>query len=509
MNTWTIGALLDTTTGYLREKGSSSARLDAELLLAESLGVGRIDLYTQHDRPLQPSELDAYRELVARRGKREPVAYILGRSHFRHLCLEVGLAVLIPRPETEELVELALETLRRKPLEIGLRGQDEQQPVIVDVGTGSGAIALSIAQESGSRVLALDVSPDALAVAAANVEALGLSDLVELQQADLLSGVPDASLWMVVANPPYIATGEINGLDPDVRDFEPLLALHAGIDGLDVYRRLLPEAVRALQPGGTILLEVGAGQAAAVADLARQAGLTAIDIHRDLSGKDRIVEASRPGCRVLSLDEVDDDAARSLATALRAGAVIGVPTDTVYGVAAAWNSREGIRRLFVAKGRGENSPVAAIFPSVDYLLDCLPDLDPSAVRVLQTLLPGPYTFVVETNVPRPDLVGTPDSLGVRVPSHPALLAFLDRLATPIAATSANLSGQPDVAGLDEVDLGLLAHCSAALASGAGLKLGGVASTVVDLRPLSEGKEAIILREGAVPAAEVFARLGAG
>jgi tRNA threonylcarbamoyl adenosine modification protein (Sua5/YciO/YrdC/YwlC family) len=314
---------------------------------------------------------------------------------------------------------------------------------------------------------------------------------------------------MVVANPPYIATGEISGLDPDVRDFEPLLALEAGTDGLDVYRRLLPEAARVLLPGGTVLLEVGAGQAAAVADLATQAGFAAIDIHRDLSGKDRMVEAARPGCRVLPLDEVDDMSACCLATALRAGAVIGVPTDTVYGFAAAWNSREGIRRLFAAKGRGESRPVGAIFSSVQSILDCLPDLDPSAVHVLQTLLPGPYTFVVETNVPRPNLVGTPDSLGVRVPDHPALLAFLDKLATPIAATSANLSGQPDAAAVEEVDSGLLSHCSAALASPAGFTLGGAASTVVDLRPLAEGKEVIILREGAVTAAEVFARLGAG
>ena len=230
MRTWRIADLLEVSAGFLRERGSSSPRLDAELLLAEALGVGRIDLYTQYDRPLDAVEVDAYRDLVARRGKREPIAYILGRASFRYLTLKVTPATLIPRPETEELVDAVLEWLRLHPvLEAGRGGAaaadeaaadeaaeapadgapadevsaDEDAggavapsrpsppslPVVVDVGTGSGAIALSLASEAGVRVLGVDVSEAALAVAEENRADLGLVSEVELRPGDLLEGV--------------------------------------------------------------------------------------------------------------------------------------------------------------------------------------------------------------------------------------------------------------------------------------------------------------------------------
>jgi release factor glutamine methyltransferase len=164
---WTIGTLLETAAGYLREKGSPSARLDAELLLGETLGLERIHLYTQFDRPLSAAEVDAYRARVARRATHEPVAYILGRAYFRHLALEVSPAVLIPRPETEELAEAALRLLRRRPAwpvapVAGAATEGAARPLLADVGTGSGAIALSLAQEGDVRVLATDTSAEAL-----------------------------------------------------------------------------------------------------------------------------------------------------------------------------------------------------------------------------------------------------------------------------------------------------------------------------------------------------------
>lgn len=513
---WTIGKLLETAGPYLDSKGSTSARLDAELLLAETLGLQRIDLYTQFDRPLAPSEVDAYRVLVARRAAHEPVAYILSRAYFRHLVLQVGPAVLIPRPETEELVEAALRVLRRRPALMA--GGPEARPVIADVGTGSGAIALSLAQEAAVRVLATDSSAEALAVATANTGALGLEGSLDLVQADLLAGVADSSLHLVVSNPPYVSTAEMAALAPDVREFEPVTALEAGPDGLDVIRRLLPEAARVLRPGGTVLLEVGDGQASAVEVLAREAGFVLTGVHQDMSGKDRIVEATMAGATRLPLSDLDEGRLAAVRSALQEGAIIGVPTDTVYGLAARWDSAAGVRALFTAKGRAEQQTVAALFASVAEVEEALPDLDPVAARVMRDLLPGPYTFVVTTEVPRAPLVGTADSLGVRVPDEPAVLGLIASFGTPLAATSANLTGESDVAAAQDVRPEVLAHCSAAFVvttageapatTMAPPAAPTAASTVVDLRPLTSGSPPVVLRAGAVSEKEVLERIAA-
>jgi release factor glutamine methyltransferase len=508
VDSWTIGALLETVTGYLRERGSTSPRLDAELLLAETLGTDRIQLYTEYDRPLTPAELDRYRGLVGRRARHEPVAYILGRAHFRHLSLEVGPAVLIPRPETEELVEAALQLLRLRPAWEARLQPASSGPLVADVGTGSGAIALSLAQEAGLPILATDASEEALAVAARNRAALGLEGLIELRHADLLEGTADDSLSLVISNPPYVTSGDMGRLAPDIRLYEPASALDAGEDGLAVHRQLLTQAARVLRPGGSVLVEVGDGQAQAVAGLAHEAGFSLIEVHKDLSGKERIVAATLPGALEMPLGELDDRQSAALVSALGAGAVIGVPTDTVYGIAARWDSQAGVQRLFAAKGRAPQQSLAVIFPSVAAVLSRLPDLDTLSVRVMEALLPGPYTFVVATSVPRPPLVGTADSIGVRVPDHPTLLEFLAFLGTPMATTSANLSGGKEAWAAAEVEPSILAHCSVAFtvpwpAPEAGLP---TASTVVDLRPLADGDPPVILREGAVGGAERLRRV---
>lgn len=511
MRTWRIADLLEVSAGFLRERGSSSPRLDAELLLAEALGVGRIDLYTQYDRPLEVDEVDAYRDLVARRGRREPIAYILARASFRYLTLKVTPATLIPRPETEELVDAVLEWLRLHPvLEAGAAarppagsGPDAAgtDPAVVDVGTGSGAIALSLAGEGGVRVFGIDVSEAALSVAKENRAALGLDPQVELRVGDLLEGVAPGSLRVVVANLPYVTDGEHESLEPDVRDFEPVSALRAGLDGLDQIRRLVPQAAAALGPGGALFLEVGAGQAEKVRGLARAAGFEEIAVIPDLSGKDRIVRAVLPGCPVLDISDVDETTVERLGAGLRAGAIVALPTDTVYGLASAWDSPQGVARLFEAKGRDEERPVAVLFASVERVRESLPDVGAAAASVLEHLLPGPYTFVVGTDVQRPRLVGTADSLGVRVPDYPPLLGLLEALGTPLAATSANPSGGPDAAEAADVDPSLLTMCAAAFAGAAATR--GVPSTVVDLRPLATGSDPLVLREGAVPADEVL------
>ena len=265
-------------TDHLR-KSSETPRLDAELLLAHALGLQRIELYTDFDRPLTGDELDGYRALVARRSKHEPVAYILGEWGFRRLTLAVDRRALIPRPETETVVEHAL---------AHLRGIDA--PRVLDVGTGTGAIALAIADEHrGARVEAIDVSPDALALAAENVSRTGLE--VELHEWDLREGLPEGPYDLVVSNPPYVEPGELETLMPDVRDYEPHLAL-VGSGAVEAVARAARDA---LVPGGWLVLEVGAGQAAAIAALLERLRYVEIAVSPDLAGHDRVVEARRGG----------------------------------------------------------------------------------------------------------------------------------------------------------------------------------------------------------------------
>jgi release factor glutamine methyltransferase len=523
----TIGGLLESATRYLRRNRSTSPHLDAELLLAQILGMERAQLRGDSECEVGPCAADAYSGLIARRGGHEPVAYILGRAYFRRLCLKVTPAVLIPRPETEELVETALEVLRRKPPWGGLAAPAVSAageasaltavrgpmapPLLADVGTGSGAIALSLAQETGLRVLATDSSAAALKVAAANAAATGLQRLVEFRKADLLSGVADGSLHLIISNPPYVRSEELSALSPDIRLFEPASALDGGPDGLTVYRRLLPEAARTLRPGGTLLVEVGYDQAQAVESLALEAGFALVRVRQDLSRKDRIVEAVLPGAFALGAEDLDASTIETMHRALGGGAIFGVPTDTVYGIAARWDSAAGIEALFAAKGRTPAQPVAVLFASVDAVRRALPDLSDRSLAVLEALLPGPYTFIVATAVPRSRMVGTVNSLGIRVPAHPELLRLLDGLGLPLAATSANLSGEAAAPALREVDPLVLAHCSAALSLGAQAGKGPAdlrspASTVVDLRPWDAGGMPVVVREGAVPASEVVERI---
>ncbi len=279
---WTVVELLRVTAPYLAKKGSASARLDAELLLAETLGLpGRVELYLQHDRPLTGGEVEGYRELVRRRSQGEPVAYLLGRARFYEEELEVTPAVLVPRPDTETLVEAAL---ARLPAEATGR--------LADVGTGSGAVAIALARKrQGLTVVATELSPTAAAVARRNVARYGLEARVQVVVTDLLAGV-DGPFDVVVSNPPYIAADDPR-VEPGVRRFEPGLALFSGTDGLDVIRRLLVDVPPRLAPGGALLIEVGAEQAPAASEVARAAGWTGVVARKDLSGVERVLELTR------------------------------------------------------------------------------------------------------------------------------------------------------------------------------------------------------------------------
>jgi release factor glutamine methyltransferase len=269
----TLGEVLAATTEYLERKGVDTPRLEAELLLAHAFGITRIELYTSFDRPLTEAERAAARTLVERRGRREPLAYVLGEWGFRRLTLRTDARALVPRPETETVVERALSVLD---------GID--RPRVVDVGTGSGAIALAIADEHpGAEVTATDLSPDALALARENAERLGLE--VGFVETSILDGV-DGPFDLVVSNPPYVDESELPGLQPEVRDWEPRLAVVG-----DLAAAVAAAARERLVSGGAIVLETHEQHARQVAATLGDLGFREATITDDLAGRERVVEA--------------------------------------------------------------------------------------------------------------------------------------------------------------------------------------------------------------------------
>jgi release factor glutamine methyltransferase len=285
---WTIIRVLSWTAERFEREGIESPRLDAELLLSHCLGVDRVRLYVDHDKPLQPGELERYRGLVRRRLAREPVAYITETREFWSLSLAVNRHVLVPRPETETLVERALELLDALA--------ELDAPVAVDVGTGSGAVAVALALERPDvRVAAVDLGPKALTLARENARRHGVE--VAFYQGDLLEALPSelcASLRLVAANLPYVQSDEIDGLQPEISKWEPRAALDGGADGLDHIRRLVEQS-ETRAPGAAVALEIGSEQGAGVRALFRTRGYSQVVVHQDLGGRDRVVTALPAG----------------------------------------------------------------------------------------------------------------------------------------------------------------------------------------------------------------------
>jgi release factor glutamine methyltransferase len=277
----------------LKDAGVDSPVIDSRLLVEAAAGVSRADLVTDPHRPLdaeQAERLDAY---VARRARREPVSHILGRKGFWKIMLNVDSRVLTPRPETEVIVDHAL------------RAFDEQEAFdVLDLGVGSGAILLAIlAERPRARGVGVEVSDDALAVARDNAAGLGLERRTALLRGDWTAGLAGDAFDLVVANPPYVRTGEIEGLAPEVRDHEPRLALDGGEDGLRAYRVLAPEVLRVLKPGGLFLVETGHDQGEAVAALFAAAGGQAVNVLKDLSDRERVVIGRRAARLAEPLDD--------------------------------------------------------------------------------------------------------------------------------------------------------------------------------------------------------------
>lgn len=284
---WTIQKLLNWVTDYFTEKQIDSPRLSAELLLSSVLSLSRIELYTNFETPVSKKQLDRLHDLVKRAARKEPVAYLTGKTEFYSLEINVNPACMIPRPETELLVEKAVDFLK---------GRSTDQ-LVCDLCTGSGCIAVAIARNlPKARIIATDISEKALAVAAENIEKHDLKKQIRLLCGDLFDPIvpqlDSAKFDLLVCNPPYVSKSEFEKLDRNVKDYEPESALLAGADGLDVYRQICRKAGNFLKPGAALMLEIGIGQSNAVKRLLENAGCFAeIKIEKDFNKIDRVVIA--------------------------------------------------------------------------------------------------------------------------------------------------------------------------------------------------------------------------
>jgi release factor glutamine methyltransferase len=283
----TVLEVIQRSSEFLSRKGVDSPRLQTELLLAHVLHLPRMQLYLNFERALTESELGNLRELVRRRGQREPLQQITGSTSFCGLEIAVNRDVLVPRPETELLAEQACQFLAQRVA--------ETPPSILDFGTGSGCLAVFLASKcSGALVSAVELSPKALELARDNAARHGLSERIRFLQGDGFAVLPPTSRFdLIVSNPPYIPSNEISVLQPEVRDYEPRLALDGGADGLDFYRRLAKESAQFLGPGGKLMLEFGDGQAARLRDLFEQHNWVVEAVLDDYTRRPRILIAMR------------------------------------------------------------------------------------------------------------------------------------------------------------------------------------------------------------------------
>ncbi len=515
---WTVRSMLDWTRAYLERKGDEHPRRSAEWLLCAATGLSRIELYTNFDRPLEPEELDAMHDGVVRRGRGEPLQYVTGEMPFRHIVLYCSPGVLIPRPETEILVDEVLAYVDGLP---------DARAHVLEVGVGTGCIALSLASERpGVDVVGTDLSPAAVACATRNRDALDLADRVTITQTDLAAGVPgadDHGFDVLVSNPPYIPTPIMATLPREVVGFEPTLALDGGEDGLDVFRRLVALGTRALRPGGLFACELHEDCLVMASELPElTSSYEGIRIVKDLTGRNRHLIASlRPPREAgdagddapapgegapagdgslpataperqdapakatperqdtpadgrtqatparqdapagaapanvvrLTWDEPEDAVVQRTAAVLAAGGVAILPTDTVYGIAQAVGANpDGARRLFQIKRRDPRKAVAWLVAGPEALDEYGVDVPAYARRLARAFWPGGLTLVVRASDRVPQAYRGPQgTIALRVPAAPVVVRLARRLATPLATTSANTSGQPAPASYAQLE----------------------------------------------------------
>jgi release factor glutamine methyltransferase len=293
MQTWTIQKLLTWITEYFTEKGIDPPRLSAELLISHILQMKRIELYTQFNKSVTTHQLDQLHDLIKRAGQNEPIAYLIGKTEFYSLEINVTPDCMIPRPETELLVERAIEFLRTRT----------GTQFVCDVCTGSGCVAVAIGKNHpNARIIATDISDAALKVAATNIKKHQLESRITLLAGDLFDPlvpqIDSEKFDLIVCNPPYVSASEFEALDKNVKDYEPKLSLFAGTDGLDIHRRIIENAVSFLKPDAALMLEIGYAQGEAIRQLLEQTkAFGEIKIEKDFNNNDRIVTARKISTR--------------------------------------------------------------------------------------------------------------------------------------------------------------------------------------------------------------------
>ncbi len=443
---------------------SSTPLLDAQVLLAHVLARPKTWVMAHTEEPISPEQAASFEAGLARLLQGEPLPYVLGHWEFYGLDFAVDASVLIPRPETELLVDEALKWLQAHPA----------RRRVVDVGTGSGCIAIALAKHSpGLKITAIDRSSTALEIARRNAARHAVEAQVHFRCGDLLEGL-SGPFDLICANLPYIPSQTLQGLVG--LKYEPRLALDGGPDGLELIRRLLSSAPQQLAPGGLLLVEIENRQGAAVLTLAAAALPGANpQILPDLAGSDRLLRLERPGGTRL-LPGNDPFSLPQAVQVIRQGGLVAFPTDTVYGLAADVFCTACIEALFTAKGREMNKAIPVLLGDPAQLELVALEVNPTARRLAQHFWPGPLTLVVPRHPGLPEILSPLPTVGVRMPDHPIALALL-RQAGPLATTSANLSGAANPLTAQDVLSQLEGRINLILDGGP--TPGGVPSTVVD------------------------------
>ena len=500
---WTIRTCLAWTRDYLERKGDAHARLSSEWLLCAVTGKDRTGLYMAFDEPLERTDLDRMHGFIERRAAGEPLQYIAGHTAFRFIDVACAPGVLIPRPETELLVDVALEGVD------AAAGLGEVR--VLEVGCGSGCVSCAIASERpGTRVTATDVSPVAVGLAQLNRDQLSLSDAVDIVECDLAQGVAPrlmGTFAVLVSNPPYVPDDVMATLPHEVADYEPALALAGGPDGLELFRRLLELAPDALVPGGMLCVELHEDALDEARALARaQGGWERIEVREDLTHRPRFLVATREGS-LPSLEAQARPAGRIVpcnqdvptpeilsdaACVLRAGGVVVMPTDSVYGIGtAAVPDNPGYARIFTIKRRNRSLTLPLLVADPSELDRLAVDVAPWARALAERFWPGALTLVVRAAEAVPAQYRRRDgTVALRVPDS-KLVRALAREVGPLAVTSANTHGMPAPATSDDIERHI---CEAAdLTLAAGPTPAGEASTIIDATADSPR----VVRQGAV------------
>lgn len=525
--TWTVKRILDWTRGYLAEKGDEHPRLSAEWLISNACGLSRIEIYTGFGRILTPKELAAMHDGVLRRGRGEPLQYVTGEMPFRHIILRCERGVLIPRPETEILVDAAL-------LGVDAAKAAGHSAQVLEIGCGTGCICCSIASERpGVHVTTTDVSQLAVSLAMRNRDALGLARAIDVVECDLASGVDEGLMGtfdLLVSNPPYIPSAVLSTLPYEVAGFEPGLALDGGTDGLDVFRRLLKLAPQALRAGGMFVCELFETNVGIAAQLCHeQSGWARIEVRDDLTHRPRVLVAVREGNladggtlvetdKVIAVSQEKPSAivVRDVAKLLLEGGVVVIPTDSVYGIScAAIPGNPGLERIFNIKGRNRAQTLPWLVADARDLNLYGRNVPAWAQALAKRYWPGALTLVVEASALVPDehslrrVVARGDAgdvpalatIALRCPDSRLVRDIARELGVPLATTSANTHGAASATSASDVE-GRLVKMSD-LTLDAGLAPIAVASTIVDCT----GTEPHILREGAIATAAILRTAG--